>query len=261
MLGSVTALADGHPVVLGVGRVRQLLMRLLVSVNEPVTVDRLIDGLWPGGPPPSARKNLQVYIHQLRRALGDGRRIVWDGGSYTLAATDDEVDALRFEAIVGQARREVTGPRKSALFGEALALWRGPAYAGQPEPSWVHDEVLRLDELRLTVLEERFEVDLALGRHERLTPQLHALARRYPLRERLTGQLMVALYRNGRQAEALQAYHETRVALANETGLDPSPRLRDLQQAILAAHRGLDLASAEPPAGHPRSDVFVAKHT
>ncbi|WP_253878892.1 BTAD domain-containing putative transcriptional regulator [Actinomadura rupiterrae] len=266
VLGSLEALDGERPVALGAGRPRTLLLMLLAAANRTVTDDRLTDGLWPDGPPPSARKNLQVYVHQLRRALDDPSRIVRDGTGYRLTAATEEIDALRFEDLVVRARESGDPRRRGALLAEALGLWRGaaysgqgdPAYSGRGDPAWLQDEALRLDELRLTAVEEHVEAELALGRHERLIPELRALVRGQPLRERPAAQLMVALYRAGRRAEALQVYQDARTRLASELGLDPSPALRAAHRAVLTGDPALDLAEVPaetPPWRGPRSPV------
>lgn len=260
VLGPFRAVSGKGPIVLGTGRVRLLSMLLLVSPNRPVSDDHLIDGLWPDGPPASAHKNLQGYVHRLRGAIGDSRRIVRDGAGYALVVADDEVDALRFEALVRRALRETGNHRRAALFAEALALWRGSAFAGESEPSWLRDEALRLEELWLTALEERLEADLALGRHQRLVPELRAVVRRHPTHERLIGQLMTALYRCGRRTEALEVYHEFRANLIEDLGLEPSSRLRDLQQAILTTDPSLDITTGPPPHPYARAPWTRPRH-
>ncbi|MCP2342495.1 AfsR/SARP family transcriptional regulator [Actinomadura rupiterrae] len=258
MLGPFEVTVAGRPVALGAGKARLLLALLLAAANRPVSDDRLVDGLWPDGPPPSARKNLQVYVHQLRGALDDPGRIARHDLGYALTAAEDEVDAQRFEALLARADQAETPSRKRALLGEALSLWRGDAYAGHGDAAWLRDESVRLDELRLKALEERAELELAAGGHRRLVPELRALARAHPFREGLTAQLMLALYRSGRQAEALEIYQDARTALADELGLDPSPRLGDLHQAVLTGDPRLDLPAPvreAPPWHGPRCPV------
>ncbi|MEV4256488.1 BTAD domain-containing putative transcriptional regulator, partial [Spirillospora sp. NPDC049652] len=257
VLGSPEVLDGDRPVPLGTGRPRLLLLMLLAAANRTVTDDRLTDGLWPHGPPPSARKNLQSYVVRLRRALDDPARIVRDAAGYRLTAATTEIDALRFEDLVGRARETADARRRGALFAEALGLWRGAAYCGDADAAGLQDEALRLDELRLTAVEEHAETGLALGRHERLVPELSAFVRSHPLRERPAAQLMVALYRSGRRAEALEVYRDARARLADELGLDPSPTLRGVHQAVLSGDPALDLAAAAgpPPWRGPRSPV------
>ncbi|RFU40990.1 helix-turn-helix domain-containing protein, partial [Actinomadura logoneensis] len=234
VLGFPEVSTGERPARLGAGRPRLLLLMLLAAANRTVTDDRLTDGLWPDGPPPSARKNLQSYVLRLRRALDDPGRIARDAAGYRLTAAPAELDALRFEELVAAARAAADLHRRDALLSEALGLWRGAAYAGHADSAPLRDEALRLDELRLTVVEEHAETCLALGRHEALVPELSAFVRSQPLRERPAAQLMLALYHCGRRAEALEVYRETRARLADELGLDPSPTLHDAHRAVLS---------------------------
>ncbi|WP_051467783.1 ATP-binding protein [Actinomadura oligospora] len=254
VLGSLEVRDGERPVAVGAGRPRLLLLMLLAAANRTVTDDALTDGLWPDGPPASARKNLHSYVHQLRQIMDDPGRIVRDDTGYRLTAADGEVDARRFEDLVARARETGDPRRRGALFAEALGLWRGAAFSGHADSARLRDEALRLDELRLTVVEEHVEADLALGRHERLVPELSALVRNHPLRERPAAQLMVALYRSGRRAEALEVYREVRARLADELGLDPSPTLRGTHQAVLTGDPALDLEETPPWRG-PRCPV------
>jgi DNA-binding SARP family transcriptional activator/ABC-type branched-subunit amino acid transport system substrate-binding protein len=228
LLGPLEAWEDGREINLGTGRQRALLALLLVHVNEVVSADRLIDQLWAGHPPASAAKVLQGYVSQLRRVLpADTIRTRHSG--YVLAS--GETDAQEFVRLVDEA--SAASPDDAApLLEHALALWRGRALAEFEYEDWAQAEIARLEEQRLVALEERIDVDLQLGRHAQLVPELEALLAEHPLRERLRRQLMLALYRSDRQADALQAYARGRSKL-DEIGLEPSPSLEELQRAIL----------------------------
>jgi predicted ATPase/DNA-binding SARP family transcriptional activator len=240
ILGRLEVVAGDHPVAVTAAKPRALLALLLLHPNEPVASDRLIDELWGGRPPPSARKVLQTYVMQLRRALGDGMLVTQPAG-YELHVEPGALDLQRFEALVTEARESDPGVAALKL-REALALWRGPPFADFIYEPFAQREIARLEELRLAALEERIEADLALGRHAELVGELEALLAEHPLRERLRGQLMLALYRSGRQSEALKVYRDTRSQLVDELGIEPSPTLQDLERAILAQDPALDVA-------------------
>jgi class 3 adenylate cyclase len=227
ILGPVEALLDdGGALVLG-GRGRALLACLLLHANEVVSSERLIDALWGERPPETAQAALQVHVSQLRKALGP-ERIETRSPGYRLRVEPDELDAARFEAQVAGGR-----PR------QALALWRGPALADFQYEPWAESEIARLEELRSSTLEERIEADLAEGRHSQLVSELEGLVRTQPLRERLRGQLMLALYRCGRQADALALYQDTRRLLVEELGIEPAPQLQELHRQLLNQDPGL----------------------
>jgi DNA-binding SARP family transcriptional activator len=228
LLGPLEAWEDGREIHLGTGRQRALLALLLVHANEVVSADRLIDELWAGNPPASAPKVLQGYVSQLRRVLPADTIRTRDPG-YVLAS--GETDAQEFMRLVDEASA-VPPDEAAPLLEHALALWRGRPLAEFEYEDWAQAEIGRLDEQRLVALEERIDVDLQLGRHAQLVAELEALLAEHPLRERLRGQLMVALYRSGRQADALAAYAQGRRKL-DELGLEPSPSLDELQRAIL----------------------------
>jgi YVTN family beta-propeller protein len=241
-------------VVTGEGRLRlagakqrALLALLVLERGKVVATERLIDALWGESPPPGAARSLHVYVSQLRRALGDGMPARRNGG-YVLALSAGAVDAERFEQLVEEGRRELTegkAERAAETLRAALALWRGQALADLAYEPFAEAESRRLDELRLVATEERIESELACGRGAELVPELEALVRAHPLRERLRASLMLALYRAGRQADALAAYREARTILHDELGLEPGPRLRELERAILAHGPELDA----PPSG------------
>ncbi|HET9244114.1 MAG TPA: BTAD domain-containing putative transcriptional regulator [Gaiella sp.] len=236
ILGPLEILRDGQTVRLE-GRLRRSLVALLVlHARETVSSDRLIEELWPGNDR-GGRARLQVYVSQLRRALGpDARALETRPNGYALAVEPDALDASRFERLVAVGREALSAgepERAAAALVEALALWRGPALADLVYESFAQAEAARLEELRLAAVEDRIDAELALGRHGELVAELERLVAEHPLRERLRGQLMLALYRSGRQADALAAFHETRRHLDEELGLEPGPELKDLQRAIL----------------------------
>jgi DNA-binding SARP family transcriptional activator/streptogramin lyase len=226
---------------LGGGHQRKLLALLLLHANQPVSSDRLIEEVWGGRPPETAAKALQGLVSQLRKQLGVAT-VETVAGGYLLRIDDGDLDALRFEQLLQDARGLANTDALLAL-REALALWRGPALADFAYDDFARGEIERLEELRETCIERRIDLELALGRHDDLVPELEALVREHPLRERLRRHLMLALYRSGRQADALEAYRDARSVLRDELGLDPSDDLQELQKAILAH----DPAVAAPP--------------
>jgi YVTN family beta-propeller protein len=245
VLGPFEVAERGQPLDVGVGKQRALLALLVLSAGEVVSTDRLIDALWGDRPPASALNSVRVYVSHLRRALGNGR-LLTRGHGYSLTLEPEQVDLGRFERLLAEGRQALAGGdagRAVELLGAALALWRGPALLDFASEPFAQSEIGRLEELRLAALEERIEADLALGHHAELVPELEALVRSNPLRERLRAQLMLALYRSGRQAEALEAYRQARVTLVGELGLEPGRRLQELERAILSQDPRLD-----PPA-------------
>ena len=216
-----------------------LLAILLLSANEVVSSDRLIDELWGEHSPESGRTALQVRVSQLRKALGPaGAQLVTRAPGYVLRVDPGQLDLDRFERLVREA--DTAAPALAAAkLREALELWRGEPLADLSYESFAQSAVARMRELRITALEERIEADLALGRHNELAGELEALVAEHPLRERLRGQLMLALYRCGRQADALEAYQRARSELQVELGLEPGPELMALQTAILNHDRVL----------------------
>jgi DNA-binding SARP family transcriptional activator len=231
---------------------------LLLHANEVVSTDRLIDALWGAAPPPTAAKTIQVYVSRLRKELGDGRLATRPPG-YALHVDRSELDLVMFEQLVGEAAR--SDPERAAdTLREALALWRGPALADLTYESFAQPEIARLEELRWAALEQRIDADLAIGRHATLIGELGALIAEHPLRERLRGQLMLALYRCGRQAEALSAYRQAQRELADELGLDPSEELKRLEQAILRQDPALEAAQDAPAMTAPARSLLLAPH-
>jgi len=254
VLGPLQAYADGRSVVVGGGRQRALLALLLVHAGEVVSRDRLIEELWAGKPPPGGSQSLDAYLSRLRRAFreaGEGDVLATHAPGYVLHA--EETDARRFEALAAQGREALAAgeaARAAQVLAEALALWRGAAYAEAADESWACAEAGRLAGLRLSAIEDRVEAELSLGRHAALVPELEVLVAREPARERLAGQLMLALYRSGRQVDALAAYRAVRRSLVEELGLEPGPELRRLEAAVLAHDPALDLPAKpalDPP--------------
>ncbi len=253
VLGPLEVAADGVELPLGGASQRALLAMLLLHANEVVSSDRLIDELWDE-PPGSGATALQVRVSQLRKALGRAaERVETRSPGYVLHVEPEELDLDRFTRLV--ERSGGAEPAVAAeLLREALALWRGPPLADLVYESFAQPAIGRMDDLRMAALERRVEADLALGRHAELVGELETLVARYPLRERLRGQLMLALYRSGRQAEALEAYRAARRALVEELGIEPSPALQELERAILRHDTGLSLS---PVAAAERSILVV----
>jgi DNA-binding SARP family transcriptional activator len=265
ILGPLEVRAGDRVVALRGARQRELLAVLLLHANEIVSSDRLIDDLWEGDPPPTATKMIQNGVSQLRKLLepqGEGEQLlVTRSPGYLLRVGSGELDADRFESLAAEGRRELaTGDYAAAVerLGEALALWRGPALVDFVDAPFARAEAARFDELRSAATEDRIEAELALGRHADVVPELEALVAQHPLRERLRGQLMLALYRSGRQADALRVYQETRDVLVEELGLEPSPALQRLEKAVLVQDPALELGEAEVPAAPEREDAVVS---
>jgi DNA-binding SARP family transcriptional activator/energy-coupling factor transporter ATP-binding protein EcfA2 len=254
VLGPLEVEADDGPVLLGGPKERLLLALLLTRPNQVASVEALIRGLWGEQPPPTAAKTLQSHIKRLRHALepdrtrgAAGQVLVTREPGYLLRVAPGALDAARFEELTTQAHRALdsgAADTAASLLRQALGLWRGQAFEEFLDRDLTVAEADRLAELRLAALEDRLETDLRLGRHRALVAELEGLVREHPLRERLWAQLLLALYRAGRQADALLAYQRARSVLVEELGIDPGPELRRLQAAILAQDPGLDL----PPA-------------
>jgi len=234
---------------------RALLALLLVNANRVLSRDRLIDELWGLHPPETAVQSLQVYVSRLRKLLPSNTLLTRPPG-YLLELAPGELDLQRFERLLadGHEALALSDPeRASNVLHEALALWRGPALAEFAFEPFAQAEIGRLEDLRVSAVEERVEADLALGRHTDLIGELEALIAENPHRERLRGQLMLALYRSGRQAEALEAYRVARGALVDELGIEPSADLQRLERQILTQEKALNLAEREqrPPTNLP----------
>ena len=238
ILGPLEVVEDGKPLELGGQQQRALLVTLLLDANRTVSTDRFLDVLWGAAPPATAAKALQVHISHLRRLLGR-ERVVTRPSGYELRLGPDELDLERFERLWGQGNVH-----------DALAQWRSAALPEFRYHTAIGGEIARLEERRLTCLDERLDADLAAGLHESLVPELESLTREHPLREGLRTRLMLALYRSHRQAEALQVYQDARQLLTDELGIEPGRSLRELQRRILEQDAGLDLpraAEAEEP--------------
>ena len=232
ILGPLEVVRDGQVVKLGGALQRTLLALLLTSANGVVSVDRLIDALWGERPPREVQNALQYHVSQLRKVLGGPDVIETREPGYVVRVSPNELDLLRFEQLVETA--EGAPPERAArLLRDALGLWRGLPLADLKNEAFAQSEIRRLEEVRLTALERRVDADLALGRHARLIPELEALVHEHPYREHLRGALMWALYAAGRQAEALAAYRDARQTLVEELGIEPSPALQELEQAVL----------------------------
>jgi predicted ATPase/DNA-binding SARP family transcriptional activator len=257
VLGPLEVVADDGAVVPLGARQRRLLAALLVGAGEVCSPDWLIEAVWGRSPPASARKVLQVYVSRLRRALPDGMRIRTEESGYALEVDRERLDAAMFERMLDEARAsaiEGNAALAVSLLDRADSLWRGNAFGELAYEDFARGEADRLEELRRVCVEERLEAELRLGRHAELLPELQGLAAAHPLRERLQGQAMLALYRCGRQAEALELYAATRARLDEQLGLEPGPELRALQRRILqhdpelAAAADAATASALPAA-------------
>lgn len=234
VLGPLEVLRDDQPVRIGSRMLRRLLALLLVHAGNSVSTDRVIDVLWGGQPPPSAPSGLHTYVSRLRRLLGDGAQVESDAHGYRLRISEHGLDARRFEQLVPAAREHLPEEpaATAAVLAEALALWRGPAYAEFAEEDFARAEAVRLDELRVAATEEAFAARLACG-DPGLVGDLEAFVSAHPLRERPHALLMTALSRAGRQAEALEVFQRLRSRLADELGLEPSPALQRRQADIL----------------------------
>src|SRR5262245_35745146 len=224
VLGPLEVGEDGGLVELGGVKQRSLLAMLLLNAGEVVSTDRLIDALWGARPPVRSGKSIQVYVSRLRKTLADDRLVTCPPG-YVLHVEPAEFDLARFEQLVADARGAAPDAASRKL-SEALALWRGPPLADLAYEQFAQAEIARLEEMRLAAVELRIEADLALGRHAELVPELETVVVSHPLREHFRYQLMLALYRSDRQADALQAYQDARRELSEGLGLEPSDSLK-----------------------------------
>jgi DNA-binding SARP family transcriptional activator len=261
ILGPLEVARDGRAISIARIKERALLAVLLLRANEVVSTDRLIDRLWGSNPPPTAAKALQVCVSRLRKALG-AQAIVTRAPGYLVRVEPGELDLHRFELLVAEAQG--ADPQRAAEFlREALSLWRGAPLADIAYEAFAQIEIARLEELRFTALEQRIDAELASGGGQQLVGELEGLVNEYPLRERLRGQLMLALYRSGRQAEALTVFQDGRRLLDDELGLEPSESLKRLQRAILAHDDDLEhareTAMDAPDAAADRSILVVAR--
>jgi DNA-binding SARP family transcriptional activator len=268
ILGPLEVLDEGRVVALGGSKQRALLALLLLHANETLSTDRLIDELWGERPPATAAKTLQVHVSRLRKTLTAGRSngadevVVTREHGYELALDPERLDARRFERLLAEGRAELAArrpQRAAAALEEALSLWRGRPLDDLAYEPFAQREIARLEDLHMAAFEQVFDAKLALGRHAEVIGELEALIREYRYREGLRAQLMLALYRSDRQADALQAYQDARRTLVEELGIEPGERLRELERAILAQDQALalpgptgrDLAEAAPPGPAP----------
>jgi DNA-binding SARP family transcriptional activator len=260
ILGPLEVVADRGSIPLGGRKQRATLSILLLSRNRVVSIDRLADDLYAGAAPVTAVTQVQRQISELRKALGPTSGIETRSPGYVIRLSSDQLDLNRFERYAEEGARALgRGEAKRAvdLLGRALGLWRGAALADLAYESFAQRATERLEELRLTVLEQRIEAELVLGRHRELVGELEQLTREHPLRERLSGQLMLALYRAGRQTEALQVYRRTRERLVTDFGIEPTRALHELERAILAQDASLQPEPPDSNVPEPRGAVLV----
>ena len=258
ILGPLEVRADDHAVALGGIKPRALLAVLILHANEPVSAERLALALWGEDAPAGTRKRVQVNVSRLRKAFGDPDLIVTTPAGYRLRVREGELDAERFETLVAEGRHALAADeadQAGAVLREALGLWRGAPLADLADEPFAADEIARLEEQRLSAIELRVDADLAASHHAELVGELGQLTREHPWRERLHGQLMLALYRSGRQADALDAYRRAREVLVDELGIEPGAELRELHQKVLdqdpsleASHAAADGAPGPAPA-------------
>jgi DNA-binding SARP family transcriptional activator len=250
VLGPLEVRREGQSIELPGSKRRAALALLVLHANEVVRTHRLIEDLWGDKLPANASAALHNHVSRLRKELGS-EVIATKPWGYVLRTDPEAIDLEHFERLVAEAKPLAARERRAKLT-EALALWRGPALADLGHEPALALEIERLEELRLSALEQRIDADLELGGHEGLVSELEALVAEHPLRERLRGQLILALYRAGRQAEALETYRETRRVLVEELGIEPSPELRELERAILRQDPALASASATPEPSDPQ---------
>jgi DNA-binding SARP family transcriptional activator len=256
ILGPLEAARDGEPIALSALRLRATLAILLLNSNRVVSVDELADALYAGEPPVTAVNQVQRQISELRKAFGDAAAIKTRPPGYLLKLSPGQLDLDRFERLTTEGA-SAEPARATELLTEALSLWRGAPLADLGYESFAQAAVGRLGELRLDALERRIEADLALGRHASVVPELEELVAGEPLRERFVAQLMIALYRSGRQADSLAAYRRARSALVDDLGIEPTAELRELEAAILRQDPVLE--RKVPPSDSFRAVLAVAR--
>ncbi|MGH8876345.1 MAG: BTAD domain-containing putative transcriptional regulator, partial [Stackebrandtia sp.] len=236
VLGPLTV-TNGHGAMPVTGGMQRLLLAVLLSGNgKPLSVDALVDALWGDRPPEAPHKRLSWHIHRLRSSLDDADRVVRSGTGYALPIRPAELDLAEFTLLCRQAEAARTASDTAAAgdhWAEALRLWRGPAFGELGEHRVLRGEAKRLEQLRMRAVEQRIDADLELGRHDTVIGELTDLVAEHPLRERIRGQLMLALHRSGRQSEALDAYREVRRLRVEQLGLEPGRELRELHKEIL----------------------------
>jgi DNA-binding SARP family transcriptional activator/Tfp pilus assembly protein PilF len=263
LLGSLVVRRDGATVPVQRGNQRALLAALLLHANQVVATDQIVETLWGPGPPPSAQVTIRNYVRRLRQAFGDADRdrIVAQPNGYLISVAADELDVARFEGLLRSARaaaRDGSWAAAAEAAGSALSLWRGTPLADVESDTLTSRQSPRLAEMRLQALETRIEAELHLGRHADMTAELQHLASEYPLREQLHALLMLALYRCGRQGDALAVYREAHRQLADELGVEPGPALRELNQRILQSDPALLIQPSAEDAGLPQDGGAVA---
>jgi DNA-binding SARP family transcriptional activator len=263
ILGPLEVKGEHGAVRLGGPKQRATLAILLLNVNRVVSVDRLADDLYSGAPPVTAVTQVQRQISELRKILGAEHTVETRAPGYLLRLAPEQLDLNRFERLAAEGSRSLErdeAQRAGELLREALALWRGAPLADLGYQSFAQPAIERLEEIRLAAVEQRIDADLALGRTAELVGELEQLVLDHPLQERFCAQLMLALYRSGRQAEALDAYRHARERLVEVLGLEPTPALRALEQAILTQDQQLEPAGAapEPTGARPGRAVLVA---
>jgi len=256
ILGPLEVEGAGGPVALGGKQQRALLAALLLEAGRVVPTDRLVHNLWGERPPRTAATSLHNLLSQLRKLLG-AEMLVTQAPGYVLRVSADQIDASRFERLLEIARRAEPEERREHLL-HALSLWRGPALAEFTFEQFAQSEIRRLEELRLVALEERIEADLDLGRHGDVVGELEALVDEHPLRETFRRQQMLALYRSGRQAEALGVYQDARRRFVEELGIEPGPELKRLQSEILRHEAGLAAPDAPRAASDEEGEIVRA---
>ena len=250
ILGPLEVSDEAGPLLIGGRKQRAVLALLLLEAGRVVSTDRLIAALWGDRPPRTAATSLHNFVSQLRKTLGSGVLETVPPG-YRLNVEPGQLDLEEFETLVESARREPA--ERAAKLRAALALWRGPPLGDFTFEPFAEQHIAYLEERRLSVLEERIDADLEVGRHRDLVGELEGLVQDHPLRERLRGQYMLALYRAGRQAEALEAFQDVRRRLVEELGIDPSRELQELHGAILRQEAG----ARAPGTGAPTEDHFT----
>lgn len=270
LLGSVQIFEQGRSYLPSAPKQKQLLSLLMVNFGRPVSIDSCIEELWRDAPPRSALTTIHTYIMQIRKSLaripsvgslGTARRTVATRGrGYAFQVDCEAVDLHRFRCAVSagrQALRAGNDVEVMRYFRHALGQWDGDMLVDVPVGPVLSSQIIAIEQQRLTVMEQCIDAELRLGAHHELIHELTGLVQRYPMNENLTAQYMLALYRSGRQAEALEAYHALRQALTGELGVEPSKRIRGLQQAILASDPGLDV----PHTGYARLSLDLAGST
>ena len=247
ILGPLEVFRDEEPLALSGTRQRRLLAALLLQPNRALSTEQLAEAVWGDAPPATARTALQVHVSQLRKVLGQ-ETIETHPGGYLLRLDEEQIDAARFERLLREARAAETAARTAELLRQALSLVRGPAFADLADETFARPEAMRLDELRVTAVEERIEAELASGAHAQAIGDLEALVAEHPLRERPRALLMRALYQSGRQADALAVYRDARRMLVDELGIEPGAELRDVQRAILEQDPSLGTGTGQDAA-------------